>query len=125
MATAGTHQLTVDVPSPVGTTTIRDFSSSTSLYWLPAGYSWHNGSWNLRSDLFVEIQASSGQMLAVTYLTLQEHGVGASLGSAIADLLTSLSDYYESLLSRQVKLAPEAQDDLEKLRRLIEPTSSR
>ena len=67
----------------------------------------------------VEVNTSWEEVIAITYLTVQEYGIGDSLGSAIEDLLTSLSDYYQSLESRQSKLAPPASKDLEILRRLI------
>ena len=73
-------------------------------------------------DLFVEIRASSGEVVAVTYLTLEEYGVSNSAEQAIPDLLTSLSDYYESLVSREERLAPSAREDLAKLRHLIVQT---
>ncbi len=67
----------------------------------------------------VEVNTSWEEVIAITYLTVQEYGIGDSFGSAIEDLLTSLSDYYQSLESRQSQLAPPASKDLEILRRLI------
>ncbi len=45
--------------------------------------------------------------------------MGDSLESATTDLLTSFSDYYQSLESREANLAPSASKDLQILRRLV------
>ena len=93
-------------------------SSGGKLYSIPAGYSWDN-CWELASDLHIEINASQEETVAVSCLNLQEYGVGESLESAVADLLTSLSDYYESLASRQGNLTEPAIRDLQLLRDLL------
>jgi hypothetical protein len=66
-----------------------------------------------------EISTSGREVMASTYLEIAEYGVGASLEDAVADLLTSLSDYRESLEKREDRLGPPAVDDLERLRKLI------
>jgi hypothetical protein len=66
-----------------------------------------------------EISTSGREVMASTYLEIAEYGVGASLEDAVADLLTSLSDYRESLEKREDRLGPPAVHDLEKLRKLI------
>ena len=93
-------------------------SSARELYFIPAGHSWDK-CWELASDLYLEVNLSHGQEVAVSCLELQEYGVGVSLESAVADLLTSLSDYYESLVSREDNLAEPAVEDLQTLRNLL------
>ena len=90
------------------------------LYFIPREHSWDEA-WVLLNDLVVSIQSSQNEVVAVTFLThtVQEYGIGSSLDSAISDLLTSLSDYYEFLEDRQDRLATEAVGDLEGLRSLI------
>ena len=71
--------------------------------------------------LVVSIQSSKLEVVATTFLTstVQEYGVGDSVEAAIADLLTSLSDYHESLRDREARLAPGETGDLASLRDLI------
>lgn len=119
MTATGTQTLSVSTPQFVGTS-IESYGSSSTLYIVPTEYPCDDD-WELSNELLVEIRASADEMLAVTYLTLAEYGSGSSLQEAITDLLTSLSDYYESLLSREDKLGSRAGDDLAKLRELIRP----
>ena len=106
-------------PSPCsGAESTDDSTSSKGLYFIPAGHSWDK-CWELASDLYLEVNLSQGQEVAVSCLELQEYGVGVSLESAVADLLTSLSDYYESLVSREDNLAEPAVEDLQTLRNLL------
>ena len=106
-----------------GTEEVGNPTSSIALYVLPATYSW-NGSWELKRDIFVEIQSYHGEVVAITYLTVQEYGVGNSFEDAILDLLTSLQDYYMSLMAREKSLGPPGVKDLEILRSLIQPKST-
>lgn len=86
---------------------------------IPSGYSW-DGSWELAGDLVVEIQTSGDEVLAVAHqLAIEEYGAGPSLEEAVQDLLTSLSEYRESLEEREAKLSAPAVADLAKLRSII------
>lgn len=87
-------------------------------YIIPAHASW-DGCWELATDLTVSVQASREEVLANTHMTVQEYGVGSTLDEAIQDLLTSLSDYRESLEAREKTLGKEALKDLGQLRALI------
>jgi hypothetical protein len=107
----------------VGTNQAGDPTSSTSLYFVPAQYSW-DGCWELIVNLLIEIRTSREEVLAITYLTTEEYGVGTSFEDAILDLLTSLSDYYRSLEARQERLEPQAVEDLKILRGLVRPRPS-
>ena len=120
MGTSGTHQLTINSTAyqSVGTLPSGNPTSSKGLYYIPARHSWDD-SWELAADLLVEVNTSREEVLAVTYLAVQEYGIGDSFESAITDLLTSLSDYYQSLESREAKLAPSSVEDLEALKRLL------
>lgn len=106
-------------PSNVYTDLPDDPDSDKNLHVIPSGYSW-DGGWELAGDLVVEIQASGEEALAVAHhLTVEEYGVGASLEEAVQDLLTSLSEYRESLEEREAKLGAPAVADLEILRSII------
>ena len=133
MTTAGTRELIIDsspfqstVPaSPlsslhgqVGTNQAGNPTASTSLYFVPAQYSW-DGCWELIVNLLIEIHTSREEVLAITYLTAEEYGAGTSFEGAILDLLTSLTDYYQSLEARQERLEPRAVEDLDMLRGLV------
>ena len=92
--------------------------SEKGAYFIPAGHSW-DSCWELTGNLLVEINTSPEGAVIVTCLDLQEYGIGDSLEIAIEDLLTSLSDYFQSLESREEKLGPSAIEDLRTLRRLL------
>ena len=96
---------------------IQVVPSGGGLFLVTRGRSWKG--WELTTDLLVEIAASEQEVLATTYLAIAEYGIGESLEEAVADLLTSLSDYRESLEKREDRLGPPAVDDLERLRKLI------
>lgn len=91
---------------------------SEEMYFVPEGYSW-DGSWCLTAILMVQIRTSLKEVLATTWLTVQEFGVGESFEEAVDDLLTSLSDYWEFLQAREERLGPVEQKDLDLLRHLI------
>jgi hypothetical protein len=127
MSTFGTHELftlasTVTFVSGesfhVSNVDVGNPTFSEGLYLLPEQQAWDNA-WELKSHLMVVIHTSRDEVLASTYLTVQEYGVGPSLEAAIQDLLTSLSDYYQSLESREERLGPPGKEDLERLRALI------
>ena len=82
------------------------------------GYSW-DATWELASNLLVDIETSEEGVVATTFLEVAEYGIGASLNDAVLDLLTSLSDYLVSLEERADRLSPEALQDLQKLRGLV------
>ena len=92
---------------------------SKVLHVIPSDCSW-DGDWELTADLVVEIQASGEEVLAVSHhLTVEEYGEGASVEEAVQDLLTSLSEYRESLEEREARLGVSAAADLAKLRGII------
>ena len=124
MSSQRTHELPACLfPSPCsGTESTDDSTSSKGLYFIPAGHSWDDR-WKLVADLNVQVNSSQEEVVAVTCLDLQEYGVGDSLESAVIDLLTSLSDYYQSLESRADKLATPASKDLTILRRLLQDSA--
>ncbi len=90
---------------------------------LPAHYSWDNA-WELVSDLPVEMQTSDDHIVATTNLSTEEYGIGATVEEAIFDLVTSLSDYFESLKDYEGRLGPSETEDLKILRRLIRPITA-
>ena len=96
--------------------------SGKGRYLIHAGHPWDD-CWELADDLNIEVDTTPEDAVTVTCLNLQEYGIGDSLESAIMDLLTSLSDYYQSLESRAGTLAPSASKDLEILRRLVHATT--
>ena len=96
--------------------------SGKGRYLIHAGHPWDD-CWELADDLNIEVDTTPEDAVTVTCLNLQEYGIGDSLESAITDLLTSLSDYYQSLESREANLAPSARKDLEILRRLVHATT--
>lgn len=103
---------------PAGSTQqVQLAPSGGGLFLIARGRSWEG--WELTTDLMAEISTSGREVMASTYLEIAEYGVGASLEDAVADLLTSLSDYRESLEKREDRLGPPAVHDLEKLRKLI------
>lgn len=86
---------------------------------IPSDCSW-DGDWELTADLVVEIQASGEEVLAVSHhLTVEEYGEGPTVAEAVQDLLTSLSEYRESLEEREARLGASAAADLAKLRGII------
>lgn len=85
---------------------------------IPTGHAWEGG-WELARDLWVEIRTTSEETLAVTRLTVEEYGTGASVEEAVQDLLTSLSEYRESLEEREERLGVPAVADLAKLRKIL------
>ena len=120
MTTSGTPKLPdylIALPDS-GTESDANRPSGKELYFIPAGHSWDDR-WELTTDLHVEVSNPQEEIVAVACLDLQEYGLGDSLESAITDLLTSLSDYCQSLESRESKLAPSASEDLTVLRRLL------
>lgn len=107
------------IPTPhPGPESSGNLSSDQGRYYIPAGHSWDD-CWELAADLHLEVNAPGEEVVEVTCLNLQEYGMGDSLGSAITDLLTSLSDYFQSLESREANLAAPAVKDLEILRQLL------
>jgi hypothetical protein len=133
MNTSGTHDLVFHTSSLDGLATVSwnwgtdmagNPGSSKGLYFIPARYSWDD-SWVLTTDLLVEITTSWEEVVATAYLTVQEYGVGISFEDAVLDLLTSLSDYYQSLEARQTSLGPPADEDLKILRGLVRPVTNK
>ena len=91
------------------------------LIMIDAGCTWD--AWELATSLMITVSVSPESWLATTYLEsdVPEYGLGESYGEAIADLLTSLSDYRASLEGREDRLGPPAVSDLAKLRTLLRP----
>ena len=122
MTTSGTRKLPdylVPCTCP-GAESSGDSPSIKERYLIRAGHSWDD-SWELASDIHFEVNSSETELVVVSSLNIQEYGIGDSLESATADMLTSLSDYYQSLESRKTKLAAPAASDLDTLRRLLRP----
>ena len=120
MSTLGTDKLPVYLV-PASQSERKSTGNSMSengAYFIPAGHSWDTR-WELAYDLPVEVNTSPEEVVIVTSLDLQEYGIGDSLEIAIEDLLTSLSDYFQSLESREEKLGSSATEDLRTLRRLL------
>ena len=86
---------------------------------IPAKRSWGNPSWELLNELPVDLQVSESETLVAACVIVQEYGIGETFDEAIEDLLTSLSDYYESLEAREDRLAESEANDLAELRQLI------
>ncbi len=94
-------------------------SSDKELLVIPSDCSW-DCDWELAGDLAVEIQTSEQEVLAIAHqLTVEEYGAGASLEEAVWDLLTSLSEYRESLEEREERLGAPAVADLARLRKIL------
>ena len=120
MSTSGTDKLPVYLV-PASQSERKSTGNSVSgkgTYFIPASHSW-DACWELADDLLVEIKTSPEGAVIVTCLDLQEYGIGDSLEIAIEDLLTSSSDYLQSLESREEKLESSATEDLRTLRRLL------
>ena len=94
-------------------------TSSGDTWLIPAKRSWGNPSWELLDELLVELHGSEVETMVATCKTVQEYGIGETFEEAIEDLLTSLSDYYESLEAREDRLAEAETENLAKLRQLI------
>ena len=121
---AGTHDMQREelLALHVETRGVAAYSSISTLY-LPSGFSWSDG-WELINFLLVEIHPSQQGVLALTYLTVEEYGEGTSQEDAVLDVLTSLSDYFDSLEAREGQLGEPAADDLARLRTLIRRNST-
>jgi hypothetical protein len=111
-------------PSNVYADWPEDSDLLRELHVIPADYSW-DGDWELTGDLVVEVQTCQKEVLAITRLPVEEYGTGASLEEAVLDLLTSLSEYRESLEEREARLGAPAVADLAKLRGIIRRCSRR
>ena len=106
-------------PSNVYADLPDDPDSDKELHVIPSDCAW-GSEWELAGDLVVEIRTSEEEVLAVArHLTVEEYGAGASVEEAVQDLLTSLSEYRESLEEREARLGAPAVADLAKLRGMI------
>lgn len=85
---------------------------------------WEYGGRYLGSVLLAQLRTSRDGVLASTYLEAEEYGWGHTEEEAIADLMTSLVEYMESLEAREDQLAESTVGDLERLRQLFRPISS-
>lgn len=121
MATTGTNELLVSNPHFVsghGTVDTGSPITSEGLYWLAKGTCWDN-EWELMVDLLVNVRTTPQEVIASIYLTALEYGAGHTVPEAVQDLLTSLSDYYKSLESREDTLGEPGIEDLSRLRSLV------
>ncbi len=73
----------------------------------------------LLSDLAVQVQTTPEAVLVIAGSPVEEYGAGLSVEEAAYDLLTSLSEYHESLEEREARLGASAAADLAKLRSII------
>ena len=94
-------------------------ADSGNAYLIPAGSSWGAPAWELFVDLQVALERSGSAGLVVVCPSVREYGIGPTIEEAIEDLLTSLSDYCESLESRESRLAEAEANDLAELRRMM------
>ncbi len=106
-----------------GTDCFSTIPPSNGLLLIPRMRTWEE--WELASDLMVEVATSDQEVLATTYLTVAEYGAGSSIEEAVNDLLTSLSEYRESLEEREARLGASAVADLAKLRKILRRRSHR
>ena len=124
MTTTEAGQLTIEaLPYRLhaGASPLAEYAAtSRGFYVIPAQRLW-DGAWELTADLLIETAALKGEATAVTHLTVQEYGTGASLMDAVDDLLTSLRDYRQSLEAREDRLGESAKEDLHALRTLLRP----
>ena len=97
-----------------------DLSSTTAghgLLFVPSGKGWDG--WMLAYNLLVTISFSPPDWVATTHLDVAEYGIGTTEEDAVIDLLTSLSEYRESLEDREDRLGAPGLSDLSKLRALL------
>ena len=94
-------------------------TDSGNAFLIPAKRAWGNPAWELLVDLQVALQCSQSEGMAVACPAVREYGIGHTIEEAIEDLLTSLSDYCESLEAREFTLAEAEASDLSELRRMI------
>ena len=103
---------------PLKTPNPRKIDSLTVLA-IPGGS--QVGDWRLKSTVLVQLRHGRRQWVATTWLErMAEYGAGDTEADAIADLVTSLGEYRESLESREKKLGKSAKGELRHLQRLIE-----
>ena len=120
----GTHLPYLPGSTPGSTRLTSSTPVGGGLFYIHAGRAC--GNWELATNLLTTLCIPSGSWVATTYLAdIPEYGIGKSQAEAIADLLTSLSDYRESLEDREERLGPSAVDDLAKLRTLLRPRLQR
>ena len=78
--------------------------------------------WHLKSLLVVQISHKRKELVATTWLEgVAEYGTAKNENEAIADLIVSLGEYLEVLEGRENNLGDSARNELDCLRRLIEP----
>lgn len=96
-----------------------DTESLSLLVLLPVPEEQSSTGHHLKSILLIQLRTSESGALAITYLDTEEYGWGKTEGEAIADLMTSLVEYMESLEARQDQLGDPAAADLKKLHALF------
>ena len=123
-AVSGTHELIL-ADAYVSTSNAAHLrGATTGLHTLPPGTCWADDegrAWVLQERLLVTIHSSPDDpdITANSYLTISEYGIGASIVDALQDLLSSLSDYYQSLLVYQGDLGETEVADLTRLGTLL------
>ncbi len=90
---------------------------------LSTGHTWTDGdhqSWGLKKDLPVKVLISPEEVEVLTVgERVEQFGIGDSVGQALHDFLTSLSDILQSLEKREERLGSSALDELNWLRELV------
>ena len=104
-----------------GTSFLSLVEEAVGLVVMPSGFGIPNLP-SLRQPLLAELRISRAGVLALTYLDAEEYGSGKTENEAVADLLSSLVGYKESLESREDRLSDSALSDLAKLRDLFGAT---
>ena len=126
MVTTGTNELLINNPKFIIVHDTVDAGSpitSKGLYWLAKGTSWDD-EWESIDDLLVNLHTTPQEVVASTSLPTLEYGVGDTVPEAVHDLLTSLSDYYHFLESREDRLGDQSMEDLSRLRSLVRVKSN-
>ncbi len=103
---------------------IPEPSTGVKSVWIPMEFTW-DANWRLTQGVMVHLETSAESVTAVAGLEgIDEYGEGATQDAALYDLLTSLTEYMESLEEREGRLHPTAEQELEALRRLIQRSSA-
>jgi len=107
------------VASNTGTGFLSVVEEATGLIVMAGGFKVENYP-PLREVLLAQLKVSRAGVLAITYLDTEEYGSGQTEDQAVADLISSLAEYKDSLEQREDRLSEEAMADLSKLRRLFD-----
>ena len=94
-------------------------SLTVGIYILHAGTPIENTQWRLKSDLVARVSIEGASVVATNH-QVDEYGIDHTVEGAVKDLLTSLADYFESLMARESRLDENSQDHLQALRLQLE-----